>query len=153
MCPVVAQETREKRLKQQEAQKQAAAASASSSGIQQNRIPGLLYPKQNQSEIKLKGNQPNTSIKIQQQSKSNKKDDKTSKISENLIDSVNNLSLDPETELAKKLKKLKKKIREIEVIETKLNSGDLKTPEKDQLCKVARKKEILKEIEELEKPK
>lgn len=60
------------------------------------------------------------------------------------------VSEDP-LELAKKIKKLKKKIREIELIEVKLNNGELVNPEKDQLDKVSRKEQILKEIEELEK--
>lgn len=57
---------------------------------------------------------------------------------------------DDKLEFGKKLKKLKKKIREIESIEAKIKSGELKKPEKDQLDKVKRKKEILKEIQQLE---
>lgn len=53
-------------------------------------------------------------------------------------------------EVQKQLKKLRKKIREIEAIEEKLNSGDLKQPEQDQLDKVSRKPEILRQIAQLE---
>lgn len=50
----------------------------------------------------------------------------------------------------KKLKNLRKKIREIETLEEKIKSGLLKNPEKDILDKLARKAEISKEITRLE---
>lgn len=61
------------------------------------------------------------------------------------------ISLKSEEDVQKQLKKLRKKIREIEAIEEKLQSGNLKTPEQDQLDKVARKAEILQQIAGLEK--
>eukprot|EP00112_Aurelia_sp_Birch-Aquarium-sp1_P021664 Seg589.3 transcript_id=Seg589.3/GoldUCD/mRNA.D3Y31 product="Partner of Y14 and mago" protein_id=Seg589.3/GoldUCD/D3Y31 len=50
----------------------------------------------------------------------------------------------------KKLKGLKKKLRQIEDLETKLSSGAIKELAKEQKEKVARKKEIVDEIEDLE---
>lgn len=53
-------------------------------------------------------------------------------------------------ETAKKIKNLKKKLRQIEDLETKINSGELKNPEKEQLEKVKKKQQIIDEIEDLE---
>ncbi|GLV32977.1 Partner of Y14 and Mago [Carabus blaptoides fortunei] len=53
-------------------------------------------------------------------------------------------------EPAKRLKGLKKRLREIEALEEKIHAGDIKNPEKEQLDKVARKKEVIKEIRMLE---
>ncbi len=54
--------------------------------------------------------------------------------------------VDPE----KKLKNLKKKLRQIEGLEAKINSGELKNPETAQLEKVAKKQEVIDAIEDLE---
>ena len=53
-------------------------------------------------------------------------------------------------ESEKRLKNLKKKMKQIEGLERKIQSGEVKNPEKDQLEKVAKKKQILEEIEDLE---
>lgn len=50
----------------------------------------------------------------------------------------------------KRLKNLRKKIREIEVLEDKIKTGALKNPDKEILDKVTRKTEISKEIKRLE---
>lgn len=55
-------------------------------------------------------------------------------------------SADPQ----KRLKNLRKKIREIEILEEKIKTGALKNPDKEILDKVARKTEISKEIKRLE---
>lgn len=57
---------------------------------------------------------------------------------------------DPE-KLLKHVKKLRKKLREIENINGKIKSGEIKAPDKDQLDKVARKELIRVEVERLEK--
>ncbi|XP_070523160.1 partner of Y14 and mago isoform X2 [Cardiocondyla obscurior] len=54
------------------------------------------------------------------------------------------------TDPQKRLKNLRKKIREIEVLEDKMKSGALKNPDKEILEKIARKIEISKEIKRLE---
>lgn len=51
---------------------------------------------------------------------------------------------------AKRLKNLKKKLREIEVLEIKLNNGEIENPEKDQLEKVKNKHQVVDEIAKLE---
>lgn len=53
-------------------------------------------------------------------------------------------------EPAKKLRNLKKKLKEIEQLEARIKSKELKNPDKDQLSKVARKSEIEEAIEALE---
>lgn len=55
------------------------------------------------------------------------------------------------TDPAKRLKNLKKRLRDIEGLEAKVKSGELKNPDKDQLEKIKRKPDVLKEIKELEK--
>lgn len=50
----------------------------------------------------------------------------------------------------KRLKNLRKKVREIEALEEKIKTGALKNPEKEILDKVSRKTEISKEIKRLE---
>ncbi|XP_026761702.2 partner of Y14 and mago [Galleria mellonella] len=52
---------------------------------------------------------------------------------------------------AKRLKNLRKKLRDIECLEEKIKSGTLKNPDKDQKEKMSKKNDIIKEIELLEK--
>uniref|UniRef100_A0A8D8W7S0 Partner of Y14 and mago n=1 Tax=Cacopsylla melanoneura TaxID=428564 RepID=A0A8D8W7S0_9HEMI len=54
-------------------------------------------------------------------------------------------SLAPE-ELEKRIKNLKKKVREIKSLEAKIESGEVKNPEKDQKEKLLRKPDLLAEI-------
>ncbi|XP_075978061.1 partner of Y14 and mago [Anticarsia gemmatalis] len=52
---------------------------------------------------------------------------------------------------AKRLKNLRKKLRDIESLEEKIKSGVFKNPDKDQKEKLSKKTDIIKEIELLEK--
>ncbi|KAL1462296.1 hypothetical protein WDU94_014142 [Cyamophila willieti] len=54
-------------------------------------------------------------------------------------------SLPPE-EIEKRIKNLKKKVREIKTLEQKIESGEIKNPEKDQTEKLLRKPDLLAEI-------
>ncbi|XP_064542783.1 partner of Y14 and mago [Drosophila montana] len=55
-----------------------------------------------------------------------------------------------EIDLAKQIKKLRKKIREIELIESRIKAGDINKLDKDQLEKVKKKPEILKQLKKIE---
>lgn len=57
----------------------------------------------------------------------------------------------PAIDPAKRLKNLRKKLREIETLEEKIKLGSLINPDKDQKEKLSKKKDILGEIEKLEK--
>ncbi|KAG5667165.1 hypothetical protein PVAND_015162 [Polypedilum vanderplanki] len=54
-------------------------------------------------------------------------------------------------ELSKRLKRLRRRLRELEILEEKIKSGEITKPQKDQVEKIARRKELEKEIDELEK--
>lgn len=56
-------------------------------------------------------------------------------------------SIDP----AKKLKNLRKKLREVEALQEKIENGLIPKPEQEQLAKINRKNEILMQIHVLEK--
>lgn len=56
-----------------------------------------------------------------------------------------------DTDPAKRLKNLKKKLREIEALEEKLKKGEITKPEPEQLAKVKRKNDLLMEINQVEK--
>jgi partner of Y14 and mago protein len=50
----------------------------------------------------------------------------------------------------KKLRNLKKKLNDIESLQSRLDSGELKNPEPEQLEKLKRRSQIESEIQELE---
>lgn len=136
MCPIMAEEARlkrEKLLKQQQKQQQ-----------RQN-TPGIISLNQNKSS-KDKEKKATKSEPKQGTSASTSNDKNMLRI----CDGVANVQISSPEDVQKQIKKLKKKIREIEAIEEKLKSGELKTPEQDQLDKVSRKSEILSNIELLE---
>lgn len=60
---------------------------------------------------------------------------------------TNDQSVDP----IKKLKNLKKRLREIEALEEKLSKGEIVKPDPDQLAKVKRKNDLLLQIRQLER--
>ncbi|KAM9344050.1 partner of Y14 and mago isoform 2-T2 [Pholidichthys leucotaenia] len=55
------------------------------------------------------------------------------------------------TEKAKKIKNLKKKLRQVEELQQKVDSGEIKQPTKDQLEKLGRAKALLEELQQLER--
>ncbi|RUS81412.1 hypothetical protein EGW08_010850 [Elysia chlorotica] len=79
-----------------------------------------------------------------------------------LADSVSQVKLSTEKQAAqdtenlskedieKKLKKLRKKLRHTEELEEKIDKGEIKNPEKEQLEKVQNKQKLIEEIEDLE---
>lgn len=136
MCPIMAEEARVKReklLKQQLKQQQ-----------RQN-TPGIISLNHNKTSKEKE--KKNTKSEPKQGSSASTSNDSSVM---RLCDGVANVDINSPEDLQKQLKKLKKKIREIEAIEDKLKSGDLKTPEQDQLDKVSRKSDILLNIEEVE---
>lgn len=54
------------------------------------------------------------------------------------------------TDPVKRLKNLRKKLREIEALKLKIEAGELENPDKDQLEKISRQDQVEKEIEDLE---
>lgn len=60
---------------------------------------------------------------------------------------TNESAVDP----TKKLKNLKKRLREIEALEEKLSKGEIAKPDPDQLAKVKRKNDLLMQIRQLER--
>jgi partner of Y14 and mago protein len=54
-----------------------------------------------------------------------------------------------ETDPNKRLRNLRKKLKDIETLEVKLKTGELQNPDPDQLEKVKRKKAVIDEIDEL----
>lgn len=127
MCPVVAQKAKEAREKQQK-----------------QPIPGLLVLNKSTGAKSKAQKSPNPAPKKPPEKKTPPPPQTST---DEVTEQLGSLDIqDP----AKKLKKLRRKIREIETIEGKLKSGELKNPEKDQLDKVARKAEIIREIAQLE---
>lgn len=59
--------------------------------------------------------------------------------------------LEAAAEKAKKIKNLKKKLRQVEELQQKVDSGEIKDPTKDQLEKLARAQTLQKELQQLER--
>ncbi|XP_037815008.1 partner of Y14 and mago [Lucilia sericata] len=153
LCPEVVEAAKREREKKEraKAKKEAAALAAK----QQQQIPGVLKLPANVNVTKptMNGQKTKASPAAAAANKQTNNTTATTTtksleaLSQNLAD---NLNIEEDSqELQKKCKKLNKKLREIEEIEKKLKSGALKKPEKDQLDKVGRKKEIEKELKKL----
>lgn len=133
MCPLVAAEAKKEREKEQRTKNK-------------QKTPGIIVLPKNLAPLTpapisdLIANNTNSSTNV-----------KTNTLAEidTITKDISNIELQ-NSELSKKLKKLRKKIREIEAIQAKLKSGELKKPDKDQLEKVKKRKEILKEIKLIE---
>ena len=75
------------------------------------------------------------------------------KVVEDLSEKLQDISVssaDPTIEISKKLKRLRKRLRESELIDDKIKAGDVASVNASQLEKSARRKEFEEEIEQLE---
>lgn len=129
MCPMMVKASREKREKQEKK---------------------LLQKQQQQQTPLTNGQTPLGVKKPQPKPTAQKKSTPAPLVVQSVTEAIASLDLNSVDDVQRQLKKLRKKIREIEAIEDKLKSGDLKTPEQDQLEKVRRKAEIVKQIAKLE---
>jgi partner of Y14 and mago len=68
------------------------------------------------------------------------KETKVEEISEKLQDKLQISGDDPTIELSKKLKRIRRKLREVEILDEKIKAGEITAPEKDQLEKISRRK-------------
>lgn len=162
MCPIVAQEAKAKRERQQNRQQQASSTNSVAGNLV---LPNSNDPNQkkkpqnanrNQTESS-KSSKPSTTSTAAATTKSKNRTKKCGNTlssaddaNDTLSDAINNLSVTQDDDIAKKLKKLRKKVREIEAIEAKLATGELKNPEQDQVDKIGRKNQILDELRSLE---
>lgn len=143
MCPNVAQPSRDKRDKQQK-----------TAGL-------IVLNKQHQQQQQQSSFSGNTTLMCASNSnsskgaisknttKSTKKQQPNHNIN-NLTTSMGNIEIIEEDELAKQLKKLRKRLRKIEQLDEKVNAGEL-NPEPEQIEKLASKGDCIKQIEILEK--
>uniref|UniRef100_A0A3Q2VIE0 PYM homolog 1, exon junction complex associated factor n=1 Tax=Haplochromis burtoni TaxID=8153 RepID=A0A3Q2VIE0_HAPBU len=71
---------------------------------------------------------------------------------ESVSNAVENVSISETAaaEKAKKIKNVKKKLRQVEELQQKVDSGEIKQPTKDQLEKLGRAKALQEELEQLE---
>lgn len=85
--------------------------------------------------------------KLESEKKSSTETNITNTVANNTSSAVINTTT---TDPAKRLKNLRKKLREIDAIEKKISSGEIKAPDKDLKEKVSRKPDVLSEIMALE---
>lgn len=65
-------------------------------------------------------------------------------------DSVKEAQANDKAAIEKKIRNLKKKLKQVDDLKTKIDSGEIKNPEKGQLAKIERRQELVDEIENLE---
>lgn len=157
MCPIMAQEAKEKRQKQQQANPTTGTyvlpntSNGNDGKRKQNVKPSPHGITKNAANKSVKNPKSSSSSSTSKSVASNSSNvTSTAKGTLQLCDAVTNLNISSDDDVAKTIKKLRKKIREIEAIESKISNGELKKPDPDQLEKVGRKNEILDRLEELE---
>lgn len=164
MCPIVAQEAKAKRERQQNRQQQSSSTNSVAGVLvlPNSTDPAARKKTQNanksQTESSKNSNKAAAASTTIATTKSKAKSKKSGSnvlstaldVNHTLNNAINNLCITQDDDIAKKLKKLRKKIREIEAIEAKLAAGELKCPEQDQLDKIGRKDQILDELKSLE---
>lgn len=64
--------------------------------------------------------------------------------------SVKEAQANDKAAIEKKIRNLKKKLKQVDDLKTKIDSGEIKNPEKEQLAKIERRQELVDEIENLE---
>lgn len=133
MCPVMAAEAKKEREKQERTR---AKKLDKDVGRQSKAPTPAVATKPASTSQAPKPNQPSKSREVDAISKT--------------LDEKLKLDAPPEVDAAKQLKKLRKKIREIEQIEIRIKAGEQKKLDKDQLDKVKKKPEILRQIRDLE---
>ncbi|XP_065361460.1 partner of Y14 and mago [Calliphora vicina] len=146
LCPEVVEAAKREREKKErvKAKKEAAAVAS-----KQQQIPGVLKLPANVNVTKPTMNGQKTKA-FPAAAAVRTTNDSTKTIEALTKNLENHLNVEDDAlDLQKKCKKLNKKLREIEEIEKKIKSGALKKPEKDQMDKVGRKKEIEKELKKL----
>lgn len=141
LCPEVVEAAKREREKKERAKAKKETAAAATK--QQQQIPGVLKIPANTSVTKSTMNGQKTTNAALPAVTPKTIDALTQNLKSNL-----NVQ-DHAQDLQKKCKKLNKKLREIEEIENKIKNGTLKKPEKDQLDKVGRKKDIQRELHQL----
>lgn len=65
-------------------------------------------------------------------------------------DSVKEAQANDKAAIEKKIRNLKKKLKQVDDLKSKIDSGEIKNPEKEQLAKIERRQELVDEIENLE---
>lgn len=129
---------------------------SSSKSNAKNKIPGLTETNKSEpttksnKKKKKKGVNSETSVSNQMANLDISSKPADESRTESSTNSTAKSSQPVTTDPAKRIRNLKKKLRDINALQQKIDSGELKNPEKDQLDKIARKEEIEAEIEELE---